>query len=33
MGRKKLLVVVTVGAIMATLCSRKSGTTETESSD
>jgi hypothetical protein len=33
MGRKKLLVVVTVAAIMATLYRRKSGTTETESSD
>ena len=33
MGRKKILVVVTVAAIMSTLYSRKSGTTESDSSD
>jgi len=33
MGRKKLLMVVTMAAIMATLYRRKSGTTETESAD
>jgi len=33
MGRKKLLVVVTVAAIMATLYRRKSGTTETGNSN
>ena len=33
MGRKKLLVVVTVAAIMTILYRRKSGTTEIESSD
>jgi hypothetical protein len=33
MGRKKLLVVVTVAVIMATLYRRKLGITETESSD
>jgi hypothetical protein len=33
MGRKKLLMVVTMAAIMATLYIRKSGTTETESAE
>ncbi|ACM59116.1 hypothetical protein Hlac_3610 (plasmid) [Halorubrum lacusprofundi ATCC 49239] len=33
MGRKKLLMVVTMAAIMATLYIRKSGTTEIESAE